>query len=179
MVPSNSAFTDPSWLVPLLYRADWTQLCLSAEISTLVKLPRMVRLGPGEHGWLEDEADEDDNVAEDPRGDVDEDPRETWRLATEASEVAGEYPGGALPRWRDDLRRLLVAPGGRYRIEDISAGSPRCVAVEIADGRRCWRVWAEAMPGRPGLAQAELFDRVAVTVDAELGIALRLSYLVT
>ena len=194
MAASSSALTDPSSLILLLYRADWTRRCLSAEIASLVKLPRMVRMGPGEG---------------------------RWRLADEEDEGDGEDPRGPLPRSRDAVQRLLVAPGGRYRIEDISSGPNRCLAV--SDGETCWRVmndqvhvdhyhglnselielldpsWllshfdlelagAAEAAGRPACRVAatprqlaegpravryHLFDRIDVLADAELGILLR------
>jgi hypothetical protein len=58
--------------------------------------------------------------------------------------------------------------------------------AEDVGGRRGWRIWAEASPGQPGGAGADIFrqapaaifSRAAVTVDAELGIVLRLAFLV-
>jgi outer membrane lipoprotein-sorting protein len=135
MAARNSAVTDPSWLVALLYRADWAQLCLSAEIATRVERPRMVRMKPGEDSWrLADEADE-------------QDPGETWRLATEAgaAAAAGDTDTaaaagaeGPLPRWREALSRLLIAPGKRYRVEDIEADPPGCETV--CDGETRWQI---------------------------------------
>jgi hypothetical protein len=47
MAASPSALTDPSSLIPLLYQADWTRLCLSAEIETRVERLRSVTISPG------------------------------------------------------------------------------------------------------------------------------------
>jgi hypothetical protein len=131
MVARGPALTDPSWLVPLLYRADWTQLCLSAEIGTRIERIRSVTISPGrgfprpdiEYGdpdYPDDPDDPDDLDGED------EDPRETWRLASEeyAANAAGHddeaKADGPRPGPRDRVSRLLIAPGGRYRFEDIS-----------------------------------------------------------
>jgi hypothetical protein len=51
MAASPSALTDPSSLIPLLYRADWTRLCLSAEIETRVERLRSVTISPGRDFW--------------------------------------------------------------------------------------------------------------------------------
>jgi hypothetical protein len=90
------------------------------------------------------------------------------------------YPPSPLT---EDWARLadpawLLAPGWL-----LSAGGP-----EDVGGRRCWRIWADARPQGDTAAKARhdpreitdvgLFDRAVATVDAELGILLRLAYLV-
>jgi hypothetical protein len=144
MVAGNSALTDPSWLVPLLYRVDWTQLCLSAEITTRTERIRSVTISPGRDFWRPVTEDGPDYHDED---DEDGDPRETWRLASEADAAENAGPAGedgedgddgSQPRSRD--ARLLIAPGGRYRSEDISP-DPRWSGM-VCDGETCWRVSA-------------------------------------
>lgn len=49
--------------------------------------------------------------------------------------------------------------------------------AEDVGGRRGWRSWADTRTERGGVTQAGLFSRATGTVDAELGIALRLTYL--
>jgi outer membrane lipoprotein-sorting protein len=126
MVRSNSAFTDPSWLVPLLYRADWTRLCLSADLAARVESIRRVTISPG---------------------------RDFWRPVTDAGPDGKDYPDDLdaaddlddaddlLPGSRDGVSRLLIAPGGRFRIEYISSGPSRCLAV--CDGETSWRIYAD------------------------------------
>jgi hypothetical protein len=104
MVPSKSAITDASRLVALLYRADWTQLCLSAEFSRRAERPRLDRMKAGQQS--RPRANEPDE----------ESPRETWRLATEAPGDEGDedederdyddkpdYEEDLPPHWRDSL----------------------------------------------------------------------------
>ena len=130
MAAAHSASTDLSQLVPLLYRADWTRLCLSAEIATLVQLRRLARMGPDADSWQragqQDGDDEETN------------PAEAWRLASAAGDPPEEDPGDSLPRRHSTLSRIVVAPIGQYRIEDISDDRADCLAV--SDGETCWRV---------------------------------------
>jgi hypothetical protein len=180
-------------LVVLLYRADWTRLSLSATVA-----------------WTRDPA---------------VDRRLLQRKMSELREVLGPLPRvGPLPRWdhydegnlpRDSEHRILLAPGGRYRVEAVD-GSP----AGISDGEQSWRIdedkaergpaagpdqalrglvtpqWLlacyeleitgdEVISGRPAIRVLgtprqgrrggvyHLLDRVAVLVDAELGILLR------
>jgi hypothetical protein len=162
MATSKPAITDPSRLVALLYRADWTHLCLSAEVSTRVKRARVVPTAPGRksHGFA---------------GSADQaDPRETWRLATEAD--AAEESGAASesdaaddagaadaagangqPRWREGLSRVLIAPGGRCRIESAAPGPHQLVVV--CDGEKWWRTTPDQALGVRGLnMQADYAD---------------------
>jgi hypothetical protein len=105
MAASSSAFTDPSRLVPLLYRADWTQLCLAAEIEARIQRLRSVMISPGQDFWrpvteydyldyldyLDDQGDQGD------QGDLDrddEDPRVTWRLASKDDAAGDANPPG-------------------------------------------------------------------------------------
>jgi hypothetical protein len=107
MAASKPALTDPAGLVALLYRADWTPLCLSAEFSTWAERPRVIRK-PGEDSWRR--ADEGDE----------KDPRETWRLATEApdspevqeDEEDEDYADGLPPHWRDGLTGCSLPRAG-------------------------------------------------------------------
>ena len=77
MAASKPAITDIPGLVALLYRADWTQLCAAAEISTRAGRPRMTRMKHGGNGWRQ--PDEADYAGQ-------QDPRENWRLAAEEDE---------------------------------------------------------------------------------------------
>jgi hypothetical protein len=81
MAASKPALTDTPGLVTLLYRADWSQLCLSATFSARAEQPRVIRI-PGE----------DSRPPAGKAAETDErDPRETWRLATEAPEAPEVY----------------------------------------------------------------------------------------
>ena len=119
MAASKPALTDIPGLVTFLYRADWTQLCAAATFSARAEQPRVIRI-PGE--------DSQQPAGQPAEGD-ERDPKETWRLATEAPEVPdvyeeddededGDYADDLPPHWRDSLSRVLIAPGERYRIED-------------------------------------------------------------
>jgi outer membrane lipoprotein-sorting protein len=107
-------------LVALLYRADWTQLSLSGELTRRA-----------------------DRSAE------------QWLRAP-----AGQAPSSLTqepPQWEETTSTVLVAPGGRFRVENPARDDHRDVTV--CDGESCWRLvgdWAErreAGLGDPALAQ--------------------------
>ena len=136
MAASKSAVTDTPGLVAFLYRADWTQLCAAATFSARAEDPRVIRI-PGKDGWQ-------------PAGQAAEagerDPKETWRLATEAPEAPDvyeeededeDYADDVPPHWRDSLSRVLIAPGERYRMEDARPGPG---TVLVRDRESLWRV---------------------------------------
>ncbi|HEX9528228.1 MAG TPA: hypothetical protein VF951_12080, partial [Streptosporangiaceae bacterium] len=105
MVTSRPALTDPPGLVALLYRADWTRLCLSADVAARAETTHVIRTEDGRViRWQADQ----------------EDPS---------------------PNGRDGQLRLLIAPGGRYRIEDIAPG-PSGFLVVCDESR--WRIFPEA-----------------------------------
>jgi len=132
MAEAHSGLTDLSQLVPLLYRADWTRLCLSAEISTVAQLRGPVRMGSdADRGRWAGQQDEDDEE--------ETNPAEAWRLASEAGDLPEADPGESPPRGRTALSRVVIAPIGRYRIEDIPDDRAGCLAV--SDGETCWRVF--------------------------------------
>jgi hypothetical protein len=134
MAASKPALTDIPGLVTLLYRADWTQLCLSATLSARAERPRMTRMKPGEDGWQRaHDADEADQ----------EDPRENWRLAAEEDEDEDDEDG--LPHWREGLSRVLIAPGGRCRVENVAPGSDGFATV--CDGETWWLIAPDEATG--------------------------------
>jgi hypothetical protein len=154
MAASKRAVTDTPGLVTFLYRADWTQLCAAATFSARAENPRVIRI-PGKD-------------SQQPAGEAAEtgerDPKETWRLATEAPEVPDvyeeddedeDYADDLPPHWRDSLSRVLIAPGERYRIEDARPG-PGMVLVR--DRESLWRVGPDDAVRVPelGLAAALL-----------------------
>lgn len=108
-------------LVALLYRADWTQLSLSGELTR--------RADRGAVQWLHA-----------PAGQV-------------PSSLSTEEPA----QWEETTSSVLVAPGGRFRVENPALDDHRDVTV--CDGESCWRLvgdWAErrdAGLGDPVLAQ--------------------------
>jgi hypothetical protein len=124
MAASKSAVTDTPGLVTFLYRADWTQLCAAATFSARAEDPRVIRI-PGK--------DSKQPAGQAAEGD-ERDPKETWRLATEAPEAPDvyeeededeDYADDVPPHWRDSLSRVLIAPGERYRSQDRREGG-RC-----------------------------------------------------
>jgi hypothetical protein len=158
MAATNPAITDSSRLVALLYRADWRQLCLSAEVSTRVNRARVVRPAPGRKS--QERADAADRA----------NPRETWRLATEtgaedgtdvADDAGAADDTGAegQPRWQEGLSRVLIAPGGRCRIENAAPGPDQLV---VCDGEKWWRATPDEAIGLRALSRpadyAELLD---------------------
>lgn len=99
-------------LVALLYRADWTQLCLSARVTS--------------------------------RRDRAVDGQLRRRVAAQLTEVLGtgpyiRWPAGSEPEsgWQESERRVLLAPGGRYRITQ-GADDGR---ITICDGEFCWEIY--------------------------------------
>jgi hypothetical protein len=128
MAASKPALTDIPGLVALLYRADWTQLCLSAEISSRVRRPRMVRMKAGEDSWrLADEPGADEPDAE-----------------ADAEDM--------LPRWREGLSRVLIAPGGRCRVEEAAPGPHQSAS---GGGGETWsRISPDEATGLHGLGSA-------------------------
>jgi hypothetical protein len=151
MAASKPALTDIPGLVTLLYRADWTQLCAAATFSARAENPRVIRI-PGKD-------------SRPPAGQAAEtgerDPKETWRLATEAPEVPDvyeeddedeDYADDLPPHWRDSLSRVLIAPGERYRIEDARPG--RDPDRDPGPGHDPGPRSRIALPGRPGRSHA-------------------------
>ncbi len=61
------------------------------------------------------------------------------------------------PRWRETTSSVLVAPGGRFRVENQARGGQRDITV--CDGESCWRLLGDmaarqdACLGDPALAQ--------------------------
>jgi hypothetical protein len=130
MAASKPALTDIPGLVALLYRADWTQLCLSAEISTRVKRPHMVRMKAGEDSW---------RLADEPGAD---------------EPGAGAAAEDMLPRWREGLSRVLIAPGGRCRVEEAAPGPHE----SAGGGGATWsRISPDEATGLHGLGSAADF----------------------
>lgn len=181
-------------VIGLLYRADWTQLSMSAEVrferdEDLAQSRQHAARPPG---------------TADPGSDV-----PTWAEAT--GEETGEEPGGH----QSGHATLLIAPGGRYRQESeghlegndgeqgwiwlqpdlappartpvSAAGAPPVSALfcpsELLSGftlevrgpvTACGRdaIAVTATP-RPGAGVSDrLYDRIEVIVDAGLGILL-------
>jgi hypothetical protein len=162
MAASNPALTDIPGLVTFLYRADWTQLCLSATFSARAEEPRVIRIPGAASCPPAGQAAEADE----------RDPKETWRLATEVPETPDvyeeddedeDYADDLPPHWRDSLSRVLIAPGGRYRIEDARPDPGRDVVL-AGDRESLWRIAPDEATGVPelGLAAA-LMDMVDPT----------------
>ena len=108
-------------LVALLYRADWTQLSLSGELTRRVDRSALRSLlGP-------------------------------------SGPVPGSTDAQSAPQWEETTSSVVMAPGGRFRVEHPVRDDRRDVTV--CDGESCWRLrgdWAErrdAGLGDPVLAQ--------------------------
>jgi hypothetical protein len=110
----------------------------------------MVAMKPGEDSW---------RPADDPD---EEDAGENWRVATEDDEDEEErdYEEDLPPHWRDSVRQLLLAPGGRYRLEGIPPDPDEFVVV--CDGESSWRICGDETVREHGLGlksgAAELLD---------------------
>ncbi len=150
MAASNPALTDLPGLVTLLYRADWRRLCLSATFSARAEQPRVIRIPGDSSRRPAGQAAETDE----------RDPKETWRLATEAPEAPDLYEeddeeeddaDDLPPHWRDSLSKVLVAPGERYRIEDAR---PDRDMILIRDRESLWRVGPDEAVRVPELGLA-------------------------
>ena len=184
-------------LVVLLYRANWTQLSLSGNLTR--RVDRAAITSP--------RAPSERNSGTGPTG-----------TGPTGTGPTGTGPTGTgEPRWKETTSTVLVAPGGRFRVENQERDGQRDVTV--CDGESCWRLlgdWAErreAGLGDPALAElldpswllamyvldetgsveadgrtacaatatpravgqrGNQPDRIDVLVDAELGILLRL-----
>jgi hypothetical protein len=137
-------------LVALLYRADWTQLSMSAA--------RLVR--PAAPAGQQDSAGAWPPLAM----------REHVRLMT-----GGNWPA-LEPDWARTRQRILLAPGGRYRIE--VAGPDGATELTVSDGISCWVVDGGAAfryDAEPALAPAAELLRPAWLLSrftlAEIGPA--------
>jgi hypothetical protein len=172
MAASKPALTDTAGLVTFLYRADWTQLCLSATFSARAEEARVIRIPGADSCPPAGRAAETDE----------RDPKETWRLATEVPEPPDvyeeddedeDYADDLPPHWRDSLSRVLIAPGGRYRIEDARPDPGRDVVL-AGDRESLWRIAPDEAVRAPelGLAAAlmDLLDPTWLTgyFDLEL-----------
>ena len=152
-------------LVGLLYRADWTRLCLSAEVNdgsmVLIAPGRRYRLQAGEYltgcdgdrPWELSPDDEDD-----PDGD-DED----------GSDGTVHWISGPNPPLRTLFCPAWLLTGTRLEAQGRVS----------ACGRDALRVTVTKRPGAAGrLAPADFrTERAEVLVDAELGILLRIAWL--
>jgi hypothetical protein len=149
--------TDEPDLVSLLYRADWTRLSLSAELSDgsslLVAPGRRYRRQGGEQAWGCNGVHPWEPVPDEMAG-------ETAHWITEI-----EAPLGALlcPAWLLASSRLEVLGPVRACGRD---------ALQVVMTRRPSIRDRQARPFR------QRGDRAEVIVDAELGILLRLAWLI-
>ncbi len=116
--------TDKSELVALVYRADWKQLSLSATVSSTLDPAVQKRL-------LERKAAQVSRAL----GPL----QRAWRVPETDFDRYGPV---------HSVSSLLIAPGGRYRVED-SHGS-----LDICDGEQSWHVGRgvakRGRGGRPG-----------------------------
>ena len=141
MAEENSAITDVPGLVALLYRADPGALCLSADISSETKRPTVPSGGIRLTDWGRAGGPVQDHTADD-GADEGED------------EDGGEDEDDGL---RDGLSRVLLAPGGSYRVEAVTEAEDTATAQLqfVSDGASQWAMTgnrAIQIPGSsPGL----------------------------
>ena len=158
-VTGGTAVADLKTVIGLLYRADWTRLSLSAEVRSEsdmdLKLSRLRATRPP--GFRE-------GPVMRPKAGGDGQP--TWE------QVPGEELGG------HGFRRgtLLIAPGGRYRLE---SGDEPPGQVRGSDGERGW-VWypPEASPPTWVPVSADLeppYPELFCPSDLLSGLALELA----
>jgi hypothetical protein len=109
-------------LVALLYRADWTRLSISAELVER----RDMHLSA--------------QVAERITADLRRASGGIWPpipLRDHLRLLTGGHPSGtppAGPRWTQTRQRILLAPGGRYRV----AAADQPADLTFCDGTSCW-----------------------------------------
>jgi hypothetical protein len=126
-------------VVALLYRADWTRLSLSATTHHVQQADYDRRMADGRPpGWVR---------------------RPPW-----AEAVGPEGPGSrAAPpedeaqraRPRETTGRLLIAPGGRYRIQDVDEDG--ISSVRGCDGDRPWLITGVRTDERAAGARMRMF----------------------
>jgi hypothetical protein len=108
-------------VVGLLHRADWTRLSLAAEVNT--------GIDPG-LSWKSTQA-----------------ARPPWQAAMPSWLHRDTPEPEGLDGFRSRRRKLLIAPGRRYREEDEDSGW-----ISGCDGERRWD---QGGPGEPGAADPE------------------------
>jgi outer membrane lipoprotein-sorting protein len=162
-------------LAALLYRADWTRLSLRADLVRHADREALRRLDERARPLTGAEAGSGPKWRETGRpetGKPETGGRETGRPETGRPETGTPETGGretgrpetgkpetGQPEtgWRETVRRVLVAPGGRFRVENLDPDGP--LRLTVCDGESCWRLageWAqrqEAGLGDPELAQ--------------------------
>jgi hypothetical protein len=118
MAEGNSAITDIAALVALLYRADPGALCLAADISCRARRPTVPPDGIGLTDWAK-----------------------AGRPGHGYGADAGEDKDGE-GELQDSLRRVVLAPGGSYRVEGLvdSEGITTGWLQFVSDGARQWTV---------------------------------------
>jgi hypothetical protein len=110
-------------LVALLYQADWKRLSLLARMS-----------------WARDrEADRQFRQRSEP--DLQ---RRTWTAVTRLTGMPG--PAEPSPGELEQECRVLLAPGGRFRVEAVADGT----VAAVGDGERRWALIADRALRRPG-----------------------------
>ena len=102
-------------LVALLYQADWKRLSLLARIS-----------------WARDR-EADRQFRQRSESDLQ---RRTWTAVTRLTGMRD--PGEPSPGGLDQESRVLLAPGGRFRVEAIADGT----VAAVGDGERRWALIA-------------------------------------
>jgi hypothetical protein len=128
-------------LAALLCRSGWRQLSLSAELTRRTDLDALARLtgtraaGTGAPGT--------DLAGPGPAG-------ETPRPAPGPQAAGGQ--------WQETVSNLLVAPGGRFRLQElVRRPEDRELSLLVCDGESCWRLRGDQAERRDaGLAHPDL-----------------------
>jgi hypothetical protein len=110
-------------LVALLYQADWKRLSLLARIS-----------------WARDRA-ADRQFRQRSESDLQ---RRTWTAVTRLTGMRD--PDEPSPGDLEQESRVLLAPGGRFRVEAVADGT----VAAVGDGERRWALIADLAHRRPG-----------------------------
>jgi hypothetical protein len=110
-------------LVALLYQADWKRLSLLARIS-----------------WARDH-EADRQFRQRSESDLQ---RRTWTAVTRLTGMRD--PDEPSPSSLEQESRVLLAPGGRFRVEAVADGS----VAAVGDGERRWALIADRALRRPG-----------------------------
>jgi hypothetical protein len=122
-------------LVALLYKADWTRLCLTAELAEFTDYRAYLRMEethrppwvtrPGQHPGA--------GPGRTAAGPGRPAGGRQWPADLDDDEAGDEAGPDELPTTREETRRLLLAPGGRFRLETSSSGG--LASVRICDGQ--------------------------------------------
>jgi hypothetical protein len=149
-------------LVALLYQADWKRLSLLARIS-----------------WARDQ-EADRQFRQRSESDLQ---RRTWTVVSRLTGMRD--PDEPTPGSLQQESRVLLAPGGRFRVEAVADGT----VAAVGDGERRWALIADRALRRPGEGPGDalhglftpqwLLSRYDLRVTGQAEVAGRLARQVT